>query len=185
MGLHYIWVDYESALCSAHQQTTPGSGPQLAGQSRTFGPSSRINFCRRFHYSFYNLTLFVPFPPFSSLCLQINHDFQPRPGLVETELRTEDLNSLKRRRTDNRRDASRNDRFIRIVSRCPPTNWTLDRLSIISIRSIQASRLLNFYRMPYLRASNGEMRRRKKRASQLPLQDAGRVKRITTIAHCS
>ena len=52
--------------------------------------------------------------------------------------------------------------FIRIVSCCPPTNWTLDRLSITSIRSLQASRLPIFYKMPYLRASNGEMRRRKK-----------------------
>ena len=33
-----------SVLCSARQQTTLGLGPPLAGQSRSFGPSSRIVF---------------------------------------------------------------------------------------------------------------------------------------------
>ena len=74
--------------------------------------------------------------------------------------------------------------FIRIVSRCPPTNWTLNRLSITSIRSIRAARLLNFYRMQYLHTSNWEIMRRKKTSIQLPLQDAGHAKRITTTAHC-
>ena len=37
-------VGYGSVLCSAYQQTMLGLGPPLAGQSRTFGPSSRILF---------------------------------------------------------------------------------------------------------------------------------------------
>ena len=48
---------------------------------------------------------------------------------LETELRTEDLNSLKRRRTDNRRDASRNELFYKDCVALSP-----DELDIGSIK---------------------------------------------------
>ena len=48
---------------------------------------------------------------------------------LETELRTEDLINLKRRRTDNRRDASRNERFHKDC-----TALSLDELDAGSIK---------------------------------------------------
>ena len=48
---------------------------------------------------------------------------------LETELRTEDLNNLKRRRTDNRRDASRNERFCKDCTALP-----LEELDVGSIK---------------------------------------------------
>ena len=48
---------------------------------------------------------------------------------LETELRTEDLVNLKRRRTDNQRDASRNERFHKDC-----TALSLDELNSSSIK---------------------------------------------------
>ena len=50
-------------------------------------------------------------------------------SLLETELRTEDLVNLKRRRTDNGRDASRNERFHKDY-----TALSLDELDAGSIK---------------------------------------------------
>ena len=48
---------------------------------------------------------------------------------LETELQTEDLNNLKRRRTDNGRDASRNERFCKDCTSLP-----LEELDVGSIK---------------------------------------------------
>ena len=63
------------------------------------------------------------------LSLQINHDYQSRPFSIGDELRTEDLVNLKCRRTDNRRGASRNERFHKDC-----TALSLDELDTGSIK---------------------------------------------------